>query len=177
MKLWNPCGLLLATGATLLSAGDVSAANASLGASVRTIVSGIISYTRWPQGVSNPRLCIYSSARWGKVLSQKIVQQPLPYIPVQVKNNKEALAAECHAIYFGNESERQQMQLIAGYQSHPLLLIGEQDPQCIMGSAFCLTFHGEQVGFSVNLDALARSGVRVSPDVLMLARTRIPHDE
>ncbi|HDG1706654.1 TPA: YfiR family protein, partial [Kluyvera ascorbata] len=37
---------------------------------------------------------------------------------------------------------------------------------------FCLVIDGGQVRFSVNLDALSRSGVRVHPDVLMLARNK-----
>lgn len=177
MKLWPASAALLAVASALLLQASAAGAPVSREESVRTVVTGIISYTRWPHAVSHPRLCIYASAGWGQALSQGTAQHPLPYIPVRVKNNNEALAAQCHAIYFGNESERQQMQLIESYQSHPLLLIAEQDPQCLMGSAFCLTIHDELVGFSVNLDALARSGVRVSPDVLMLARSRTPHNE
>ncbi|HII3200232.1 TPA: YfiR family protein, partial [Enterobacter kobei] len=52
------------------------------------------------------------------------------------------------------------------------LLISEQNPECVIGSAFCLIIERGQVRFSVNLDALSRSGVRVNPDVLMLARNK-----
>ncbi|EPV2641374.1 TPA: YfiR family protein, partial [Escherichia coli] len=53
-----------------------------------------------------------------------------------------------------------------------LLLIAEQNTECIIGSAFCLIIHNNDVRFAVNLDALSRSGVKVNPDVLMLARKK-----
>ncbi|HDH7792926.1 TPA: YfiR family protein, partial [Shigella flexneri] len=51
-------------------------------------------------------------------------------------------------------------------------LIAEQNTECIIGSAFCLIIHNNDVRFAVNLDALSRSGVKVNPDVLMLARKK-----
>ncbi|EOB2354640.1 TPA: YfiR family protein, partial [Escherichia coli] len=48
----------------------------------------------------------------------------------------------------------------------------EQNTECIIGSAFCLIIHNNDVRFAVNLDALSRSGVKVNPDVLMLARKK-----
>ncbi|EOI7245511.1 YfiR family protein, partial [Salmonella enterica subsp. enterica serovar Anatum] len=48
----------------------------------------------------------------------------------------------------------------------------EQNTECIMGSAFCLIINNDEVKFSVNLDSLSHSGVRVNPEVLMLARNQ-----
>lgn len=140
--------------------------------SVRAIVSGIISYTRWPTGLSTPpRLCIFSSSRYVSVLSSGDIG-PASYQAVVVDSEQEALSAGCNAIYFGNESPEEQQEIIQHYQPRALLSIAEQNPQCIVGSAFCLAINSERVKFSVNLDALSRSGVRVNPDVLMLARNK-----
>lgn len=38
--------------------------------------------------------------------------------------------------------------------------------------AFCLIINNDEVKFSVNLDSLSHSGVRVNPEVLMLARNQ-----
>ncbi|MFK3912833.1 DUF4154 domain-containing protein [Enterobacter cancerogenus] len=139
--------------------------------SVRSIVSGIVSYTRWPSLAGQPVLCIYASSRYSQALSTRNEgQSVLPYTPVIVRNDQEALSATCDAIYFGSESPAKQLELISQYQGRALLLLSEQNPECIIGSAFCLIFEGGRVRFSVNLDALSRSGVRVNPDVLMLAR-------
>lgn len=137
--------------------------------SVRAIVSGIVSYTRWPGLQSQPTLCIFSTSRFTQVLSGSD-NVPLSYIPIIVHNDQEALGAGCNALYFGNESPESQQGLINAFHSRPLLLISEQNSQCQIGSAFCLIFDSARVRFAVNLDALSRSGVRVNPDVLMLAR-------
>ena len=140
--------------------------------SVRSIVSGIVSYTRWPSLSGQPKLCVYASSHYTQALSREEGQSELPYTPVIVHNDQEALSATCDAIYFGAESPAKQLELISQYQGRALLLISEQNPECVIGSAFCLIIDHNQVRFSVNLDALTRSGVRVNPDVLMLARNK-----
>ena len=132
--------------------------------SVRSIVSGIVSYTRWPSLSGQPKLCIYATSHYTHALSGDEGHSELPYTPVIVRNDQEALAATCDAIYFGSESPAK--------QGRALLLISEQNPECVIGSAFCLIIDRGQVRFAVNLDALTRSGVRVNPDVLMLARNK-----
>lgn len=137
---------------------------------VRAIVSGIVSYTTWPSLTGLPRLCIFSSSRYATVLNTVGEGASLPYIPVMVGNDSEALNAQCDGIYFGTESPALQDALASQYQPHPLLLIAEQNPGCQSGSAFCLLIQPARVGFTVNLDVLNRSGIRVNSDVLMLAR-------
>lgn len=140
---------------------------------VRTIVSGIVSYTRWPQLQGPPKLCIFSSSPYTATLMHENSNPgTIPYHPFVVNSAHEALISECDGIYFGKESPQQQLQLIEQYQPRPLLLIAEQNVQCTIGSAFCLNINSAQVSFSVNLDSLTRSGVRVNPDVLLLARPR-----
>lgn len=140
--------------------------------SVRSIVSGIVSYTRWPALSGQPKLCIYASSHYRQALSSEDEHNPLPYSPVIVHSDREALAARCDALYFGSESPAKQQEIINQYQDQALLLMSEQNPECVIGSAFCLIIEHNLVRFSVNLDALARSGVRVNPDVLMLARNK-----
>lgn len=58
----------------------------------------------------------------------------------------------------------------AALAGHPVLTIAEHDPSCTAGGMFCLNVDGDRVSFDINLDAVARSGVRVHPNVLNLAR-------
>ena len=155
---------------SLTAGATVAGTQTETDKSVRSIVSGIVSYTRWPALSGQPKLCIYATSRYAQALSREDGHSELPYTPAIVRNDQEALAAMCDAIYFGNESPAQQLDLISQYQGRALLLISEQNPECVIGSAFCLIIEDDRVRFSVNLDALSRSGVRVSPDVLMLAR-------
>ncbi len=137
---------LLLTVFFLIAVSPVFAAGPS--EHVRAIVSGIVTYTRWPS---------------------------LPYQPVIVRNREEALKTTCDGFYFGSESPTEQSELTRRYGPRPLLLIAEQNTDCSIGSAFCLIINDDRVRFSVNLDVLTHSGVRVNPDVLMLARKK-PHE-
>lgn len=139
--------------------------------SVRSIVSGIVSYTRWPALSGPPRLCIFASSRFADVLNDNSARS-LPYLPVIIRTEQEALTARCDGFYFGSESPAYQVELTNKYPSKALLLIAEQNTECIIDSAFCLIINNDEVRFSVNLDSLSRSGVRVNPDVLMLARNQ-----
>lgn len=138
-------------------------------ANVRAIVSGIVTYTRWPELSAQPRLCIFSTSRYTQSLTQQS-PEALPYQPVVVHSTEEALNTVCDGFYFGSESPSQQSEFTSKYRPGPLLLIAEQNTECAIGSAFCLIINDDRVKFSVNLDVLTHSGVRVNPDVLMLAR-------
>ncbi|HBM9022920.1 TPA: YfiR family protein [Klebsiella oxytoca] len=146
----------------VLSLVGISAVASEPSENVRTIVSGIVTYTRWPQLFGPPKLCIFSTSRYIHSLAEE-APELLPYKPVIVRNTEEALQTTCDGFYFGSESPTQQSEFTAKYGNRPLLLIAEQNTDCSIGSA-------ERVRFSVNLDVLTHSGVRVNPDVLMLAR-------
>lgn len=148
-----------------------AAALTDMDKSVRSMVSGIISYTRWPQPEQPPTLCIFSSARYRNALITA-EGSPVTYHPIMVHSHREALNAGCAAIYFGSESPEQQTELQNMLNARPTLLISEQNAECRIGSSFCLLFNTDKVTFAVNLDSLSRSGVRVNPDVLMLARNK-----
>ena len=126
---------------------------------------------RWPALSGPPKLCIFSSSRFSTALQENAATS-LPYLPVIIHTQQEAMISGCNGFYFGNESPTFQMELTEQYPSKALLLIAEQNTECIIGSAFCLIIHNNDVRFAVNLDALSRSGVKVNPDVLMLARKK-----
>lgn len=172
-------GMLLALGVSALllparSPGEESPSEVAL-SPVNSIVNGIISYTRWPQLNGLPRLCIFSSATSASQLARE--QNRPVFTPVMVANTDQALRENCDAVYFGHESVQQQIALREQYHGKPQLYIAEQNPDCSAGSVFCLNITDKKISFSVNLDSLSRSGVRVSPDVLMLARARKNNDE
>lgn len=58
------------------------------------------------------------------------------------------------------------MELTEQYPSKALLLIAEQNTECIIGSAFCLIIHNNDVRFAVNTDALSRSECKGQPGCL-----------
>lgn len=142
---------------------------------VAKTVMGILSYSRWPAN-SQPdaiRLCVIAPVKFaanlvpgnnnltGKILTVRYITSDSP-----------ALITECDALYSGNTSADQQHSLHNRLLGHPVLTISEKDDDCALLNAFCLVVGPAHVGFKLNLDTLARSGVRVHPNVLQLAREK-----
>ncbi len=139
--------------------------------SANRIVSGIISFTHWPGKSGLPRLCIFSSARHISFSQQLSATSPAKTFDVSYLSNKVNLSTlQCDAIYFGTESPQQQSEILQSVRGRPTLSIAENNPDCTLGAVFCLLMNQKPPAFSVNLDSLSRSGVRVNPDVLLLSR-------
>ena len=68
--------ILLLTGAPILAQEPSDVAK-----NVRMMVSGIVSYTRWPALSGPPKLCIFSSSRFSTALQENAATS-LPYLPV-----------------------------------------------------------------------------------------------
>jgi len=110
---------------------------------VRQTVLDILSYTRWPSEPARLRLCVAAPTEYAASLLT--IRQQANGRPVDVHR----------------------YEVDGGYA---ILSISEQSSECIADAVFCLQARKERVRFRVNLDALARSGVRVHPAVLKLAR-------
>lgn len=134
-------------------------------------VAGIISYSHWPASDNPPTLCVFSSAYFLSAITAPAETQKRPvFNAVVLKNSRDIPPSRCDAVYFGRESAAEQLIITERYQDHPLLTIAEQNQECGNGSAFCLVFANKTVSFAVNWDALFRTGIRVTPEVLILAR-------
>ena len=160
---WLFLFLPLSCFATLLTDKPDTAAN--------RIVSGIISFTHWPGKNSLPRLCIFATAKHLAYSNDSLKTPPAKTFDITYINDRASLAsAQCDAIYFGSETPQQQSEILETTRGRPTLSIAENNPDCTLGAVFCLLVKQNPPAFSVNLDSLSRSGVKVSPDVLLLSR-------
>ncbi|WP_158602010.1 YfiR family protein [Pararobbsia silviterrae] len=149
---------------------DAATPNDANGA-VRRAVSGIVSYTHWPSGLSNVRLCVVGTPHdWTTAASDTT----LPFAPpTSIKARlvtDDALPTQCDAVYVGALSDAERGDLFARIAGHPILTIDENDRACTKGAMFCIHVDDVRVSFDINLDSISRGGVRVSPRVLELAR-------
>ncbi len=87
---------LLLTVFFLIAVSPVFAAGPS--EHVRAIVSGIVTYTRWPSLTGAPKLCIFASSRFTHSLAHED-PDALPYQPVIVRNREEALKTTCDGFF------------------------------------------------------------------------------
>ncbi|MGU3781069.1 YfiR family protein [Burkholderia metallica] len=160
--------LRIAAGASPVEPVDPAAASADT--AVRQVVLGIISFTRWPTTPVRLHLCVTGRPDYARGLTDTL-QAGSTLLDVQrVRFDDAALGMACDVVYLGNLGTNERAHVRAALAGHPVLTISEHDPSCTTGGMFCLNIDGERVSFDINLDAVARSGVRVHPNVLNLAR-------
>lgn len=141
-----------------------------LDAAVRQVVLGIVSFTRWPTTPVTLHLCVTGRPDYAHGLIDTLQAGSTQLDVERVRFDDASLGMACDVVYLGILSGDERTRVSAAVAGHPVLTISEHDPACTAGSMFCLNVDGERVTFDVNLDAVARSGVRVHPNVLNLAR-------
>ena len=141
--------------------------------SVTQVVLGILSYARWPVEPAQLRLCIVGPTQYTDDLVKGTTQATgRPVVVQRLLADHPDIANACDAVYIGQLTSDERSRLFAALIGHPVLSISEGGDQCTVGSLFCLHVRDEQVSFEVNLDSVARSGVRIHPSVLQLSRRR-----
>lgn len=141
--------------------------------SVTQVVLGILGYARWPVEPAQLRLCVVGPTEYTDDLLKGTTQATGRPVTVQrLLADNPSIAGECDAVYIGKLSSEERNRLFASLTGRPVLSISESDDQCTVGSLFCLRVSDEQVSFEVNLDSVARSGVRIHPSVLQLSRRK-----
>jgi len=156
--------------ATATPASPTGPAISSHDTAVRQVVLGIISFTRWPTTPVRLHLCVTGRPDYARGLTDTL-QAGSTLLDVQrVRFDDPSLGMACDVVYLGALSNDERARVRAALAGHPVLTIAEHDPSCTAGGMFCLDVDGDRVSFDINLDAVARSGVRVHPNVLNLAR-------
>ncbi len=138
---------------------------------VADVVAGIVSYTRWPGDATAIRMCTLGR---GPSIDELLRAVDIGSAQRAVAVRSVASAAQardgCQGVYvsgLGDAAGRELLQMLAG---RPVLLLGEGLEFCSDGGMFCLETGSSPVRFNANLDAIARSGLRVNPLVLRIAR-------
>ncbi|MCO5978142.1 YfiR family protein [Ideonella oryzae] len=171
-----PCWRWMTLGAALLGAARLAQAGSPLAAAESEfapveVVSRILAYTRWP-GEPRPLLaCISRQADDTAALLARL-QTPESTRPVLARDiaPDAPVPAGCDLVFFAGWTLARQQAALQALASRPVLTIGRGAEFCSDGGMFCLETRGDGTRFEVNLDAVARSGLRIHPQVLRLAR-------
>lgn len=142
---------------------------------VSTTVVGILSYVRWPAEVTDVNLCVVGPSDHTdellRVQSTEIAPQRRLHISRQ-SVDAELVPTSCQVVYLGTLDDVAWQSLLRRLGPRPIVTMGERREQCLAGGMFCLDVQPNSIAFEVNLDSLARGGVRVHPNVLQLARRK-----
>nr|WP_314485230.1 YfiR family protein [uncultured Pseudomonas sp.] len=140
---------------------------------VTQVVLGILSYARWPIEPAYLQLCVVGPTEYADDLLKGATQANGRALQVRrVMVTDPSLIERCNALYLGKLSPEDRRGVFEQLTGQAVLSISEQVDPCSLGSLFCLRVGEEQVSFEVNLDSVARSGVRIHPRVLQLSQRR-----
>lgn len=146
---------------------------AQTGLSVGAVVLGILNYTSWPGESRSLTLCMTSAAPDADAVLAHLEQNRTnrPWRTLSIAADA-ALPAACDAVYFDAWQAQAQRQALRGLAGKPVLSMGWGREFCSDGGLFCLENSSAGLRFEANLDAVSRSGLRINPLVLRLARPR-----
>lgn len=166
-------GGIAASGALRVDSSD--AANADVGTQALRIVTGIISYSRWPAAPETYRFCIAGDAAYLRDPQANLSKAGEHALSIHLVDAGETLAgAGCHIVYLGALANADRKRLLAQAIEQPILTISENDELCAEASMFCLAVRNNEVSLLANLDTIMRSKVRINPKVLQLLQRRNP---
>lgn len=158
-------GLLAATRAQTAEPAGVPRAT------VAGVVAGIVSYTRWPGDSAAITLCTLGRGpSIDELLRAADIGSSQRAVAVRAVASAAQAREGCEAVYVSGISVAAGRDLIQRLAGRPVLLLGEGLEFCSDGGMFCLEPGAKTVRFNANLDAIARSGLRVNPLVLRIAR-------
>lgn len=133
---------------------------------------GILSYARWPHESAPLRLCVVGRSvhaeRFLKEGLEGLAQRPI--VAQRLALEVEA-ATQCDALYLGHLDDAAWRRLLPPLAGQAVLTVCERSSACAAGGMVSLDISDtNNVQFEVNLDAVARGGVRLNPQVLRLGR-------
>lgn len=140
------------------------------------ILAGIIHYTRWPDSGANVRICVDEQERNALSAIVRKLDDVLSngrHVSVVSRRVDAAGAAsllDCQGIYFGDGPPDRWQPLLMQLAHRPVLTVGPGEDFCSYGGVFCLERSESGVRIKANLDAIARSGLRVNPQLLRLTQ-------
>ena len=140
-------------------------------ATVTAVVSGVIGYTRWPAPLTEIRVCAVGAGPGvDELAGQADFAAAKATTRVRVVSGLRDASNQCDVIYVGQLAGNVAREILQRTVGRPVLTIGEGADFCSDGGMFCLLTDTGVARFSVNLDAVARSGLAVNPWVLRIAR-------
>jgi hypothetical protein len=135
------------------------------------VVSGILGYTRWPGDSPAVRLCTLGvGAGVDELQRSPELSAGQRSVSVRTASGLPQPWRSCDALYLGTLDAEAVRSLLHEMVGRPVLVLGEGTAFCSDGGMFCLEPRTAAVRFHANLDAIARSGLRVNPLVLRIAR-------
>jgi hypothetical protein len=133
-------------------------------------------FTEWPAGTwaagsGTVQLCLTGADPQGAV-SAAFDNKPLQGRNLSVRRNVRLDELRgCHILYVNDPDERRQAEALRTVRGLPVLTIGDNDGFSELGGMIGLVSVGDRIQFEVNTDVAHAAGLKISSQLLRLART------
>lgn len=98
----------------------------------------------------------------GKVLQGRTLAVRRPTRPEELRS--------CHIVYLADTDERRQSEVLRALRGLPVLTVGDGEGFAELGGMIGLLVEGGRVQFEVNTEAAQAAGLKISSQLLRLAR-------
>lgn len=153
-----------------LAAAAASAFTTPAREPLAALVGSLLAYTHWPAQTEPLRLCIWGRGPHVGALQPGALSTAQRKVTIQHDIDVALASQRCDALYVAVSAPAAARHLARQLIGRPVLSIGEGLPYCADGGMFCIDTRERPLKFQANLDAIARSGLRVDPQALRIGR-------
>ena len=134
-----------------------------------------VRFTEWPAdavpAAAPIALCVVGDPDVARAIGRAVQGKVIDGHPLVLKRTTEdADLRGCQLVYAGGIDERRARQLLDAVKDAPVLTISDLAAFTAIGGTARLFMEGERMRFAVNVDAAQRSNVRISAQLLNLAK-------
>ena len=117
------------------------------------------------------RLCILGKDRFGEAFDRKLAERTIGGKPIMVlRANDLAQLETCNLLFVSSSEEAALSKVIGSTVGSPVLTIGETQGFFDAGGIIRLVVENNKVRFDINAAAAKRAGLKISSQLLKLAR-------
>jgi hypothetical protein len=133
-----------------------------------------------PRSFASPQspftICVLGQNPFGNTLDDTLQGKMIGDRPLAVLRLKDkAEARRCQMVFVSSSENAHLGEIIGSLNGASVLLIGEMNGFAALGGTIEFTLDDNHVGFTINTDAVGRSGLKFSSKLLALAK--IVHDD
>jgi len=134
-----------------------------------------VRFVEWPTHNGDPKapivIVVFGRDPFGPALEQAVWGKNLNGRSFEVRRTSQiSEVLPCHLVFVSAQERRRTPELVKALEGAGVLTVGEADEFLEQGGAVRFTSEDNQVRFVINLEAVRRSGLRISSRLLSLAR-------
>ncbi|MBI3000187.1 MAG: YfiR family protein [Deltaproteobacteria bacterium] len=134
-------------------------------------------FVDWPStafraGQNSLVICVVGEDPFGAALDEPIIGQSIGGRNLVVRRLKQIHRDEtCHLAFISRSEKDKLGQLLSVIKGSPFLTVGDDGNFIDQGGMINLVVEDRKVRFEVNLEAVDRAGLKISPELLRLAKS------